>query len=84
MSLDRSLKMKASLSRHRNVLSRAERIEAMKKQERWEDGRSALGLPKISHRKAKAGKKKVKEEAAAAGATPAPAAGGKAAAKPAK
>lgn len=84
MSLDRSLKMKASLSRHRNVLSRAERIEAMKKQERWEDGRSALGLPKISHRKAKAGKKKVKEEAAATGATPAPAAGGKATAKPAK
>jgi small basic protein (TIGR04137 family) len=87
MSLDRSLKMKASLSRHRNVLSRAERIEAMKEQERWEDGRSALGLPKISHRKAKAGKKKVKEEAAATatpGAAPAPAAGAKAPAKPAK
>ena len=35
MSLDRSLKMKGSLSRHRNVLTRAERIKMLQEQERF-------------------------------------------------
>ncbi len=51
MSLDRSLKTSGALSRHRNVLSRAERLEKLKEQERWKDGDSVLGLPKVSHRK---------------------------------
>ena len=62
MSIDRSLKIKGAFSRHRNVLKRGERIEALAKEERWEEGQSVTGLPKVAHRKIKAGKKK--EEAA--------------------
>jgi small basic protein (TIGR04137 family) len=69
MSIDRSLRTKSSLERHRNVLSRAERIARLKDLERWTEDQSVLGLPKIAHRKPKAGKKKVKTEAAEA-ATP--------------
>lgn len=74
MSIDRSLRTKSSLARHRNVLSRAERIARLREIGLWPDGKSVLGLPKVGNRKAKAGKKK-KEEAAAgtegAAATPA-------------
>ncbi len=57
MSLDRSLKVRNALVRHRNVLTRAERIEVLKDEERWNEGDSLLGLPKVSHRKVGAGKK---------------------------
>ena len=57
MSLDKSLKSGASLVRHRNVLKRGERIEVLKQEDRWEDGQSPIGLPKVAHRKAKVGKK---------------------------
>ncbi|MCF7955532.1 MAG: small basic protein [Phycisphaerae bacterium] len=60
MSIDRSLKIKGALSRHRNVLSRNERIEALKEEERWEEGDDVTGLPKVGHRKAGAGKSKGK------------------------
>lgn len=67
MSIDRSLKVKGTLSRHRNVLSRAERIELLKEEERWSEGDSLLGLPKVAHRKSHAGRKakeaQAKEEA---------------------
>ena len=72
MSIDRSLKIKGALSRHRNVLTRAERIEQLKDEERWSEGDSLLGLPKVAHRKSHAGRKEapakeaVTEEAAAA------------------
>ena len=62
MSIDRSLKIKGALSRHRNVLTRAERIEALKDEERWDEGDSLLGLPKVAHRKSHAGRKAAKEE----------------------
>ena len=62
MSIDRSLKIKGALSRHRNVLSRAERIEQLKDEEQWTEGNSVLGLPKVAHRKSRAGRK---EKAAA-------------------
>jgi len=71
MSIDRSLKIKGALSRHRNVLTRAERIEKLKDEERWSEGESLLGLPKVAHRKSHAGRKEapakeaVTEEAAA-------------------
>jgi small basic protein (TIGR04137 family) len=84
MSIDRSLKVKDALSRHRNVLSRAERLEMLKEQERWSEGGSVLGLPKVAHRKTAAGKKEKVEKTAegaeaiaAAGAAAAPAAGAK-------
>ena len=63
MSIDHSLKIKGALSRHRNVLKRAERIEQLKEEERWSEGDSLLGLPKVAHRKSHAGRK---EKAAAA------------------
>jgi small basic protein (TIGR04137 family) len=68
MSIDRSLKLKDALVRHRNVLTRAERIERMKDEERWEEGGPVLGLPKVAHRKSHAGKKAAKEKEAAEGA----------------
>jgi small basic protein (TIGR04137 family) len=83
MSLDRSLKVKGALSRHRNVLNRGERVEALKLEERFMEDSSVMGLPKVSHRKASTGKKEAKVETAAAtpeaAAAAAPAAGAKAA-----
>jgi small basic protein (TIGR04137 family) len=57
MSIDRSLKVQGALSRHRNVLTRAERIEQLKNEERWLEGESVLGLAKVAHRKGHAGRK---------------------------
>ncbi len=69
MSLSRSLKGASSLSRHRNVLSRAERIAKLTEEEKLEEGRSIFGLPKVANRKSRAGKKekKVAEETATEG-----------------
>jgi len=57
MSIDRTLKIKGALTRHRNVLTRAERIEKLKDEERWSEQDSVLGLPKVIHRKSHAGRK---------------------------
>jgi small basic protein (TIGR04137 family) len=57
MSIDRSLKIKGALTRHRNVLTRAERIEQLKEEDRWSENDSLLGLPKVAHRKSHAGRK---------------------------
>ena len=57
MSIDRSLKIKGALTRHRNVLTRAERVEKLKDEERWSEGESVLGLAKVAHRKSHAGRK---------------------------
>ena len=67
MSIDRSLRSASSLERHRNVLTRAERVAQLMAQERFEEGTSPLGLPKVAHHKAKATKKKVAKVEAAAG-----------------
>lgn len=68
MSLDKSLKTKGNLSRHRNVLTRAERVEKLMENERLKEGDSVLGLVKVAHRKAKVGGKvKEKKEATAEG-----------------
>ena len=74
MSVDPSLKIKGALSRHRNVLTRAERIEQLKEDGRWSEGDSLQGLPKVAHRKSHAGRKEVlpKEAEAAAGVAEAP------------
>jgi small basic protein (TIGR04137 family) len=89
MSIDPSLKLKNALVRHRNVLTRAERLETLKDEERWSEGDPVLGLPKVAHRKSAAGKKaKAEGEGAVAeGAAPgaaAPAAPAAAPAAPAK
>lgn len=57
MSVDRSLKIKGALTRHRNVLTRAERIEQLKNEDRWSEGDPLIGLPKVAHRKSHAGRK---------------------------
>ncbi len=69
MSIDPSLKVKGALERHRNVLSRAERIEKLKEEERWSEGDSLLGLQKVAHRKSHAGRKDKDEPAKEAEAT---------------
>jgi small basic protein (TIGR04137 family) len=61
MTIDKSLKRKGRLLRSRNVLKRAERIVQLKVDERWEDGRSPLGLPKVRVVKTVVGKKKKKK-----------------------
>ena len=75
MSIDRSLRVKSALVRHRNVLSRAERVEQLKKDEKWADDDSVFGLPKVAHRKSHAGRKEKVEGEAVAGAEVAGAAG---------
>ncbi len=57
MSLDSSLKIKGALRRHRNDLSRAERIERLKEEDCWTEGDAVIGLPKVAHRKSHSGKK---------------------------
>jgi small basic protein (TIGR04137 family) len=82
MSIDRSLRLKTSLVRHRNVLSRAERIARILEGEPEEAPRP-FNLPKIANRKAKAGKKAADEEKTGeAAAAAAPAEEAKAKAKP--
>ncbi|HOA74554.1 MAG TPA: small basic protein [Phycisphaerae bacterium] len=67
MSIDRSLKTAGNLARHRNVLTRAERIVKLKDLERWDEGKSPFGLPKVANRNLKVGKKSKKKEEEAAG-----------------
>lgn len=48
MSLHKSLKRKDHLTRRRNVLTRAERLERLKKDERWDEEKdSVFGLAKV-------------------------------------
>ena len=82
MTIDKSLRVKAGAIKSRNVLTRAERVLKLQESDRWSEGQSVLGLPKVRVLKlALKKKKKAKAEEGAEGAA-APAAGG-AAAKPA-
>lgn len=83
MSLDRSLKGANALVRHRNVLTRGERLDKLKEEEKWDDSKSPLGLPKVAHRKMAMAKAE-KEETAEGTVPGAPAAPGAAAAGGAK
>jgi small basic protein (TIGR04137 family) len=87
MTIDKSLRVKAGAIQNRNVLTRAERIAKLQETERWREGDSVLGLPKVRVMKLALKKKKKAAKAeegaeGAAGTAPA-AAGGAAAAKPA-
>ena len=62
MSLDKSLKGRSTLVRHRNVLTRAERIERLQELGQWTEDSSPMGLPKVVHRKTSIGKKDKAEE----------------------
>jgi small basic protein (TIGR04137 family) len=77
MSIDKSLRRKNQLARARNVLTRGERIKVLQDEERWPDGRSPFGLPKVrvvkvaTKKKAKKEEKEAAEGEAAEGAAPA-------------
>jgi small basic protein (TIGR04137 family) len=83
MTIDKSLKVRRGATSTRSVLSRAERLERLKENERWTEGMSPIGLPKVRVKKLSLKKKKKtkKEEdegaAAKGGAKAAPAKGGK-------
>jgi len=71
MTMDKSLRVRKGGTSVRGVLTRAERIAKLKEQERWQDGHSPIGLPKVRVPKLSMKKKKKKEEGegeAAAGA----------------
>ena len=58
MSLDRSLRIAGGLVRHRNVLTRAERVAKLKENGKFDmKNDSPLGMPKVGNRKLIAGKK---------------------------
>jgi small basic protein (TIGR04137 family) len=66
VTIDKSLKRKGRLARARSVMKRDERIAVLESEERWQAGRSPLGLPKVRIAKTalnKKKKKKTKEEA---------------------
>jgi small basic protein (TIGR04137 family) len=96
MTIDKSLRVKRGATRNRSVMTRVERIGRLREADRWKEGDSPLGLPKVRVRKLTMKKKKKKKEeeegaaaegGAAAAAAPAaagkPAAGKPAASKPA-
>ena len=63
MTIDKSLRVRAGMIRNRNVLTRAERLEKLKAADRWSEGDSVHGLPKVRVQKlALKKKKKVKKE----------------------
>ncbi|MBX3394982.1 MAG: small basic protein [Phycisphaerae bacterium] len=72
MSMDRSLKARSSLVRHRNVLNRAERIQKLMDEEKFEATKSRpIGLPKVGNRKVSVGGKSKKAAPAEGEAAPA-------------
>jgi small basic protein (TIGR04137 family) len=62
VSIDSTLKRAGRLARARNVLTREERIQRLTEQERFVEGASPLGLPKVRIVKTVVGKKKKKEK----------------------
>ncbi len=62
MSIHRSLKTAGSLIRHRNVLTRVERLEQLEHDKKWNEKDSVLGIPKVRSIKAVAKKKKKKKD----------------------
>jgi small basic protein (TIGR04137 family) len=51
MSLDKSLKKGGSLTRARNVLSRAERLAVLQEDDRWSPASGVFNLPKTKYRR---------------------------------
>ena len=75
MTIDKSLKVRRGATGNRSVLTRAERLDRLKETDKWHEGMSPLGLPKVRVRKLTMKKKKKKakegEEGEAAAAAPA-------------
>ncbi len=62
MTIDKSLKIRRGGTGNRSVLTRMERLEKLKETDRWQEGDSPLGLPKVRVRKLQMKKKKKKKE----------------------
>jgi small basic protein (TIGR04137 family) len=63
MTIDKSLKIKAGSAKMRNVMTRAERLAKLIETERWTEGDSVYGMPKVRVPKISLKKKKkVKKE----------------------
>ena len=62
MTMDKSLRSSSGLVRSRSVLNRAERIKRLSASERWAEGDSPFGLPKVRVLKLALKKKKKKKE----------------------
>ena len=72
MSIDRSLKSASSLTRHRNVLSRAERVAKLAETGKFDTSSGdPLGLPKVGNRKVSTGGKTKKAAKTEEAVTPA-------------
>ncbi|MDR1535153.1 MAG: small basic protein [Planctomycetota bacterium] len=65
MSIHSSFRSGGSAARHRNVLTRLERLERLEEAKRWDAaGNGLFGLPKVRSIKIAMKKKKKKEEGA--------------------
>ena len=62
MSIHKSLLGAGKLKRHRNVLTRKERLEILLREDRRQDEDSIFGLPKVRNIMARAKKKKDDDE----------------------
>ncbi len=47
MTMDKSLRVRRTMVRNRSVLTRAERIQRLLQADRWKEGDSPIGLPKV-------------------------------------
>jgi len=80
MTIDKSLKVRRGGAINRSVLTRIERLQRLKEADRWKEGDSPLGLPKVRVRKLVMKKKKKKKEEEGEGEAGAPGAAAAAAA----
>jgi small basic protein (TIGR04137 family) len=62
VTIDKSLRVRRGATRNRSVLTRVERIARLREADRWKEGDSPLGLPKVRVRKLTMKKKKKKKE----------------------
>ena len=58
MTIDKSLKIQRGLIKNRNVLTRVERLAKLQETDRWTEGDSLFGLPKVRVQKVSLKKKK--------------------------
>ena len=58
MSIHSSLKTGAGMAKHRNVLTREERLQKLAEDGRWDNKKSVLGIPKVRSIKVVMKKKK--------------------------
>lgn len=58
MSIHSSLKTGGGMTKHRNVLTREERLQKLAEDGRWDEKKSILGIPKVRSIKVVLKKKK--------------------------